>query len=111
MFTVEKEFELACSHQLLHLPYESKCQNIHGHNYKVKVTCKAVQLNEQSMVVDFYDIKRVLEKFDHVHLNDILEIPTTENFAMFLLKQIPNCTKIEINESEKNKVTYEIINL
>ena len=56
MYTVIKELEISASHYL-NLPYESKCANLHGHNWKVKIYCKARELSDYGMVEDFTHIK------------------------------------------------------
>ena len=40
MYTVSKRMEIAGAHQL-RLPYESKCENLHGHNWIITVHCKS----------------------------------------------------------------------
>ena len=52
MYTVIKRMEISASHRLK-LSYESKCENLHGHNWIITVYCQAEQLNEDGMVVDF----------------------------------------------------------
>ena len=56
MYYVEKTMEISGSHYLK-LSKESKCEALHGHNWIVKVYCKARELNADGMVVDFTDIK------------------------------------------------------
>ena len=52
MYYIEKTFEISSSHKLT-LSYRSKCENLHGHNWKITVMCKAETLDENGMVVDF----------------------------------------------------------
>ena len=61
------------------------------------------------MVVDFTRIKEVvMEKLDHQNLNEVLPFnPTAENIARWVCKQIPQCYKVEVQESEGNIVIYE----
>ena len=61
------------------------------------------------MVVDFTQIKQaVKEKLDHRNLNEVLPFnPTAENIARWVCKQIPQCYKVEVQESEANTVIYE----
>ena len=109
MFTIEKTFEIAASHSLS-LNYESKCQGLHGHNWIITVTCQSETLNENGMVIDFGEIKRLIhEKLDHKNLNEILSFNTTaENLAKWVCEQIPFCRKVSIQESTNNVATYEI---
>ena len=56
MYTVTKRIEVSGSHQLK-LPYESKCKNLHGHNWIINVTLKSETLDENGMILDFTKIK------------------------------------------------------
>lgn len=109
MYTVIKKLEFSAAHKL-DLPYPSPCTNLHGHNWKVEVTCKAETLNAQGMVVDFADIKKAVnETFDHKYINDVLggQNPTAENIAHYICGHIPNCVKVVVQESEGNTAVYE----
>ena len=108
MFYVSKRMEIAGAHNLK-LDYESKCKNIHGHNWIVVVHCKAKQLNPNGMVVDFTHIKKAIhDKLDHQYLNEVLDFnPTAENIAKWIVDEIPQCYKAEVQESEGNIAIYE----
>ena len=65
MYTVIKRMEVSASHSLK-LSYQSKCENLHGHNWIITVFCRSKDLNEDGMVVDFTHIKEVLMgQLDH----------------------------------------------
>ena len=108
MFIVKKRMEIAGAHRL-NLNYESKCANLHGHNWIVTVWCKSQTLNDNGMVMDFTHIKReVQDKLDHKFLNDVVPFnPTAENIAKWVCEQIPNCYRVSVQESEGNVATYE----
>ena len=108
MFIVKKRMEIAGAHRL-NLNYESKCANLHGHNWIVTVWCKSQTLNQAGMVIDFTHIKReVQDKLDHKFLNDVVEFnPTAENIAKWVCEQIPHCYRVSVQESEGNVATYE----
>lgn len=108
MYYVTKRMEIAGAHKL-NLSYPSKCSNLHGHNWIVTVHCKASELNDDGMVVDFAHIKRdVHDVLDHKNLNEILPAnPTAENIAKWICDLIPNCYKVEVQESEGNTAIYE----
>jgi len=108
MYTVIKRMEISASHSLT-LPYPSKCENLHGHNWIITVYCRSKELNEYGMVVDFSQIKEVVQgMLDHHHLNDVLPFnPTAENIARWVCEQVPYCFKVEVRESEGNTVIYE----
>ena len=119
MYYVQKTLEIAGSHSLK-LDYESKCSNLHGHNWLVTVYCKAKELDRNGMVVDFAEIKRnVSDRFDHKNLNDIMPEaydieegirkmnPTAENLARVICRSIPSCYKVTVQESSGNIACYE----
>lgn len=108
MYYVSKRMEIAGSHRL-NLPYQSKCSNLHGHNWVVVVYCKSPELNESGMVCDFAKIKEQIHgKLDHQNLNDLLPFnPTAENIAKWICEQIPTCYKVSVQESEGNTAIYE----
>lgn len=108
MYTVKKRMEIAGAHRL-NLNYESKCANLHGHNWIVTVWCKSKTLDDNGMVMDFTHIKReVQDKLDHKFLNDVVEFnPTAENIAKWVCEQIPHCYRVSVQESEGNVATYE----
>lgn len=99
--------EVAGSHRLT-LDYESKCSNLHGHNWIITVYCKSKELNANGMVCDFSKIKNDIHgKLDHKNLNDVLPFnPTAENIAKWICDQIPECYKVTVQESEGNTATY-----
>lgn len=110
MYYVSKRMEIAGAHNLK-LDYESKCSNIHGHNWIVTVHCKAEELNNNGMVMDFTHIKKQIhDKLDHKYINDVVDFnPTAENMAKWIYDQLKNrgCYKVEVQESEGNTATYE----
>ena len=108
MYTVIKRMEISAAHSLS-LSYPSKCEYLHGHNWIITVYCRSERLNSDGMVVDFTQIKQtVKEKLDHQNLNEVLPFnPTAENIARWVCKQIPQCYKVEVQESEANTVIYE----
>lgn len=109
MYYVTKRLELSGAHSLS-LSYRSKCENLHGHNWIVKVSCRSKELNRDGMVVDFTHIKqKIQDKLDHKNFNDIFDFnPTAENIARWICENIENCYRVEIQESEGNIAAYQI---
>ena len=108
MYYVKKRFEISAAHRL-NLDYDSKCTNYHGHNWIITVECKARELNANGMVTDFTHIKHlVMDKLDHACLNEVFEMnPTAENIARWIVDNVPNCWRCEVQESEGNSAAYE----
>ena len=114
MYYVSKRMEIAGAHHLT-LPYESKCENLHGHNWIVTVYCKARKLTDYGMVVDFTQVKKEVHDFlDHQYLNEIIDFnPTAENMAKWICDKVTEicdtgyCYKVSVQESEGNIAIYE----
>jgi len=109
MYYVSKRLEIAGAHRL-DLDYESKCRNLHGHNWIITVHCKSITLDRNGMVYDFTHIKsKVTDKLDHQNLNDLVDFnPTAENIARWICEQIgEKCYKVSVQESEGNVAIYE----
>ncbi len=108
MYTVIKRLEISAAHELA-LSYASKCTNLHGHNWIITVYCRSRQLNQEGMVTDFSWVKKIVQdQLDHKVLNDVLPFnPTAENIACWICSQVPNCFKVEVQESEGNIAIYE----
>lgn len=108
MYYITKKMEIAACHRL-QLDYESKCQNLHGHNWHVTVYCKAKELNKNGMVVDFKHLKsKIHDYLDHGNLNELLPFnPTAENIARWVVEQIPEAYRCEVQESDGNVAIYE----
>lgn len=108
MYYVTKRLEISAAHRL-ELDYESKCVEMHGHNWIVTVHCRANTLNSNGMVTDFTHIKRaILDRLDHKCLNDVLPFnPTAENMAKWICDNVENCYRVDIQESEGNIASYE----
>ena len=89
MFEVRVEETFSSGHALR--GYKGKCENVHGHNYRVRVTLAGPKLNGIGLLVDFTDLKRVVRGIiagiDHQFLNDLDAFktvnPSAENLAKY----------------------------
>ena len=74
------------------IAYKGFRENLHGHNYRVRVHLRADRLDELGMVLDFADLKgevrSVLSRYDHRHWNDFLDYPTVENICQRLADEL-----------------------
>ena len=100
MFEVRVQDDFAAAHFLR--DYNGKCENLHGHNYKVYVHVEGNALDAGGMLIDFTFLKRslkeVLSKIDHTNLNDIKEFdqnPSAERIATFIFNQLIELVKKE----------------
>lgn len=109
MYYIKKKLEVSASHKLT-LKYDSNCQNLHGHNWLIWVYCRSETLNNDGMVIDFTEIKKLIHSIlDHKNLNDVLPFnPTAENIAKWVVDTLPTCYKADVQETEGNMATYEI---
>lgn len=108
MYYITKRLEISAAHRL-DLDYESKCTAVHGHNWIITVHCRAAELNANGMVTDFTAVKAMIsDTLDHKVLNDVLPFnPTAENIARYLCDLIPNCWRVDVQESEGNTASYQ----
>lgn len=99
-----------------------KCEELHGHNFRVEVTLAAPDLNESGLLIDFRVVKKwlsvILDQMDHKHLNELPCFaginPSAENIAKYIYTSMePKATesqvriaRIKVWESENAAVTY-----
>jgi 6-pyruvoyltetrahydropterin/6-carboxytetrahydropterin synthase len=93
MFEVRVEADFAAAHFLK--DYNGKCENLHGHNYKVYAHVRGNKLNEGGMLLDFTKLKSALrlvcKNLDHTNLNDFdyfEQNPSAERIAKYIYEQI-----------------------
>ncbi|HEV2205969.1 MAG TPA: 6-carboxytetrahydropterin synthase QueD [Candidatus Acidoferrales bacterium] len=90
MFEVSVDATFAAAHRLR--GYQGKCEQLHGHNYRVRLVVAGEQLDEVGLLQDFTALKRVLrgivDKLDHQYLNELPPFdkmnPSAENLARFI---------------------------
>lgn len=109
MYYASKRMEIAGAHKLK-LDYESKCQNIHGHNWIVTVFLRSDEINKNGMIMDFTHIKKAVHGvLDHQYVNEVVDFnPTAENIAKWICDKLgEKCYKVSVQESEGNIAEYE----
>ena len=62
MFEVTVEDSFAAGHYLRN--YKGKCENPHGHNYKIRVTLAGAELDKAGLLLDFKDLREVMKHGD-----------------------------------------------
>lgn len=94
MFEVTVEQTFAAGHALRE--YKGKCENVHGHNYRVQITVEGERLNRIGLLVDFVELKRivreVIDRLDHQFINDLEPFtiinPSAENLAKYFYDEV-----------------------
>ena len=123
MYEVTVEDTFAAGHYLRN--YKGKCENPHGHNYRVRVTLAGQELDKAGLLLDFKDLKQVMkhviEYLDHRMMNDLDPFttlnPSAENLAKYFfdqtnarLKQYTNgrveIKRVTIWETDTSIATY-----
>ena len=122
MFQVSVDETFSSGHALR--GYKGKCENVHGHNYKVRVTLEGPELDSTGLLYDFTHLKRVIREIvggvDHKFLNDLAPFdvinPSAENLAKYFydetkrqMNAMPDgarITSITIWETDTTSATY-----
>jgi 6-pyruvoyltetrahydropterin/6-carboxytetrahydropterin synthase len=122
MFQVSVEETFSAGHALR--GYKGKCENVHGHNYRVRVTLEGPQLDSIGLLVDFTHLKQVIRevmgRLDHQFMNDLDPFktvnPSAENVAKYFydevtrrLKDLPpgaRITDVILWETDTSRAQY-----
>jgi 6-pyruvoyltetrahydropterin/6-carboxytetrahydropterin synthase len=122
MFEICVEHTFAAGHALRN--YHGKCENVHGHNYRVQVGVEGKELDETGLLFDFAELKRRLratsEYLDHQFINDLKPFdeinPSAENIAKFFCEEIQRDLKsaaiayVRVWETDTSCATYRPLN-
>jgi 6-pyruvoyltetrahydropterin/6-carboxytetrahydropterin synthase len=109
MFEVSIDHSFAAGHALR--DYKGKCENIHGHNYKVRVTVEGENLDSTGLLIDFVDLRQavrtIVDRLDHQFLNDLSPFdrvnPSAENIARYFSQELES--KVQQNGARLHAVT------
>ncbi len=120
MFEISADYSFAAGHALR--GYKGKCENVHGHNYRVEVTISGEKLEPNGLLMDFVDlraaIKSVAERLDHRYLNDLAPFdtlnPSAENLAQYFCEQLQTrlgnhalrVAQVRVWETDTTSATY-----
>ncbi len=93
MYEVSVDETFAAAHNLRN--YKGKCEDLHGHNYKVRVTLAGPELDATGLLYDFVHLKQVIQgvirSLDHKYLNELKPFdvlnPSAENIARHIYEQ------------------------
>jgi 6-pyruvoyltetrahydropterin/6-carboxytetrahydropterin synthase len=123
MYEVSVDETFAAAHNLRN--YKGKCEDLHGHNYKVRVTLSGPELDATGLLYDFVHLKQVIQgvirSLDHKYLNELKPFdvlnPSAENIARHIYEQTaqqmratPNgatVSSITVWESDLTAATYK----
>lgn len=123
MHTIFKDFTFSAAHAIR--GHTRGCQNMHGHNYRVRVHLRAEQLDPLGMVLDFQDLKGMMQEivgpFDHAVINDIppfdVRNTTAELVSQYVYEEVARhladqervrVARVEVWENDTACAIYEL---
>lgn len=116
MFEVKVETHFSSAHHLLN--YKGKCENQHGHNWKVEVTARGNELDGSNILIDFKVLKSVVNEImdylDHKDLNELNEFknqsPSSEYIAKYIYfkakEKISSISRVDVFETPTSRASY-----
>lgn len=123
MFEVMIERNFSSAHQLR--GYRGKCENLHGHNYKIEIYARGRELDNIGLLVDFGELKQAADEvvayLDHRNINELPPFdeelnPSAENLARYILERVASSVgdervqvyKVRCFETPTSVATYEV---
>jgi 6-pyruvoyltetrahydropterin/6-carboxytetrahydropterin synthase len=123
MFEVMIERNFSSAHQLR--GYKGKCENLHGHNYKIEIFARGRELDHIGLLVDFGDLKTaaddIVTYLDHRNINELPPFdaelnPSAENLARYILERVAarvgdervQVYKVRCYETPTSVATYQV---
>ncbi|OQX22938.1 MAG: 6-carboxytetrahydropterin synthase QueD [Desulfobacteraceae bacterium IS3] len=121
MFELKVVTHFAAAHQLKMVA--EKCENLHGHNWKIEVFVLGEKLNKAGVLMDFGElkvhVKEIIERMDHKFLNELEAFndenpPSSENVAYYIARELQKkingnavrVSRVTVWESENACATY-----
>ena len=122
-FEVMIERNFSSAHQLR--GYKGKCENLHGHNYKIEIYARGRELDNIGLLVDFSELKTaaddIVQYLDHRNINELppfdVELnPSAENLARYILEKVSarvgddrvKVYKVRCFETPTSVATYQV---
>ena len=113
MYEVTVEDSFAAGHYLRN--YRGKCENPHGHNYKVRITLQGPELDAAGLLLDFKELKMVMkpviDRLDHRMINEVAPFttlnPSAENLAKFFFDE----TNVTLKNSTSGRVSVKEVTI
>jgi 6-pyruvoyltetrahydropterin/6-carboxytetrahydropterin synthase len=122
-FEVMIERNFSSAHQLR--GYKGKCENLHGHNYKIEIYARGRELDNIGLLVDFGELKaaadEVVRYLDHRNINELPPFddalnPSAENLARYILERVAarvgdervRVYKVRCFETPTSVATYQL---
>ena len=123
MFEVMIERNFSSAHQLR--GYRGKCENLHGHNYRIEIYARGRELDKTGLLVDFVELKaaadEVVNYLDHRNINELPPFdeelnPSAENLARYILERVSarvgdervEVYKVRCFETPTSVATYQL---
>ncbi len=123
MFEVMIERNFSSAHQLR--GYKGKCENLHGHNYRVEIYARGSELDNIGLLVDFGELKDAADELvaylDHRNINELPPFdeelnPSAENLARYILERVARRVgdervrvyKVRCYETPTSVATYQV---
>ncbi|MBC8318108.1 MAG: 6-carboxytetrahydropterin synthase QueD [Desulfobulbaceae bacterium] len=120
MFDIFIESHFSAGHHLR--DYPGNCEKPHGHNWHIKVTVRATELDSLGMGIDFRTIKEavniIMDDLDHCDLNShpsfLDRNPSSENIAVHIFDSLQNVLhsdryslfSVQVGETQNTSVIY-----
>ena len=123
MYELKVVTHFAAAHQLKMVA--KKCENLHGHNWKIEICVAGKDLNKAGVLIDFGELKQhvsvIMAKLDHKFLNELDDFhdeypPSSENIAHYIATTLQSMidspdlkvTRVTAWESENACATYTL---
>ena len=116
MFEIKVIGQFSAAHNLR--GYRGRCEELHGHNWKVEVIVSGEKLDKTGMLIDFKQLKmrlnKVLDRLDHKYITRLTHFkrvnPTSENIAKYIYASLkdkaPGLRSVTVWESDNSSASY-----